>query len=146
MDLKSFCCLLTPDPHTTDEGMESSSQKGRWIEVFVFLMLLALITSVILFGKSLIDKLLVVFFVVVLLLILLKRVKNYFAQSETSQKEKYFVYFGAFAVLLSMVVFSLWVGYCEYADMYGCQYPTYILCGEVVLVFFLVVFLFKRKE
>lgn len=145
MDLKSLCCLLTPDPRITDEGM-SSSQKGKWIEVFVFLMLLTLIASVILFGKSFIDKLLVVFFVVVLLLILLKRVKNYFNQSEPSQKEKYFIYFGAFAVVLSMAVFSFWVGYCEYADMYSCEYPRYVLCGEVVLVFFLVVYLFKRKE
>lgn len=142
MDLKSFCCLLTPDPQDSDERM-SSSQKGKVVDVLVFVVLLTVIASTILFGKSLISKLFVVFFVVVLLLTLLKRVRNYFAQSEISRKEKYLIYFGAFAVLLSLAIFSLWVGYCEYADTYYCEYSTYILCGEVALIFFVVVFLFK---
>lgn len=144
MNLKGFCNLLTiPDPKITDEGTSPPSRKEKVIEAFVFLALLTIVTSTILLDESFINKILVVVFVAVLLYTLLRKAKKYSAQAE-SPREMNLIYAGAFAVFVSLIFFSLWVWYCQYEYTYSCQYVPYILCGEVALIFILVVFVYRK--
>jgi hypothetical protein len=139
MDMRNICTSLvagSEPPH------KKHTIKGILPDTITFLAIFAVVIFTILFGQNFINLYLVVLFVVLLLVLLLRKVKTY----SISQKEINIIYCGAAAVFVSVTIFSIWLGYCIVLDRGYCQYIRYILCGEIGLLFLLVVLFFRRGQ
>ena len=146
MNLKIFTYLLSMSERKITDKKPRSDKTGKLAELFVFMVLLIIIILAILY-ENIINKLLVVFFVVFLMFVLLKKVKSYVSTEKKSDgKHVIIIYCGAALILISILFFSSWVVYCEITDYaHYCKYPVYVLCCEVALIFFLVVYFLKKE-
>jgi hypothetical protein len=145
MNMRATICLLPVPESEMNKKMEQNNKKGKIVEAFVFVVLLVLVISTLLYSKSFFNKISIVFFVVLLLIILLSRVRKRVLPE--SRKVIMLLYLGASVIIVSIVFSSIWAGYCEIAGTGltpGCMYSTYVLCGEVTFLFVFVIFLFKR--
>jgi signal transduction histidine kinase len=120
----------------------STSRKVKLTEFFIFAVLVSVVFFTILFG-GFIHTVLVVFFVVILLVTLVRKVRTT-QESMPSQKSMYLLHIGTFALCVSLLFSTLWVGYCKIASHHMCIYSTYILCAEVTLLFIMVVVLYRK--
>ena len=145
--MKNTIYLLPVPESEMNKKMEQNNKKGKIVEAFVFVVLLLIVISTLLYSKNFINRVSVVFFVVLLLVILLLKVRK--RVSQDSRKVITLLYLGASVIIVSIVFSSIWAGYCEIAGTgfdLGCQYSNHVLCGEVTFLFVFVIFLFRRGK
>lgn len=134
-----FCVI----PESESVGTSTSTSiKVKVAEFFIFMVLVSVISLTILFG-GFIHTLLVVFFVSFLLISLVRKVKS--TEGLQLSQTGYLLYGGTLAVCVSLLFFTLWVGYCKIAYHSLCVYSTYILCAEVIFLFIMVIAVYKRR-
>lgn len=150
-----YCLLATPEMETPHEKMKPGDWKkklGKTLAFWtiVFLIVLAIIICITLFSENFSTLFFIACFAAIGLGDLLRKVRA-LAQEESYREEKNTLYFGAAAVLLSLLFFGLWVLYCRICVMvgidarYNCVYPPYIFCVQVALLCTLLI-VFSRKE
>ncbi|MBU7017463.1 MAG: hypothetical protein HXS44_08140 [Theionarchaea archaeon] len=130
--------FVTPEPEPVGT---STSKKMNITEFFIFMVMVSVIFSTILFG-GFIHSILVVIFVVILLVLLVRKVMSV-KGSTHSQRGKY-LYIGTLAVCVSLFFSTIWVAYCKSASHPQCIYSTYILCAEVTFLFIMVIVLYRK--
>lgn len=163
MDFKSFNYLFfVPDLQAAHKRMKMSNEKRKSeeisnkkekIKIILGLLFFGVVISFILIKMHLIFG----FFILFLIMkVFIESVKS-MNKDKYSQKDILLMYSGIAAIIASLLFFSSWAAVCDicrwvevcrFTDYpwYNCNYPKYILSGQMLVFFYLTIKLHSLKK